>query len=323
MDVLVIGGTGNLSSDYIEALSGAGHHVALLNRGSKAPPAGAEQLTADRNDAAGVAAALGERRFDVAIDFLCFSPDQMTSALALIAPRCGQWIFISSATVYRKPHELPVREDHPLGNDASQYARDKQACEELLRTNCPVPWTIVRPSHTFSRCWIPSPLHGFDYTVTARILAGKPIIVHDEGHSLWALTASEDFAQALLGLTGNARAHGRAVHITTDEVRTWNGIYQELAWLLKATPEIVHIPTSFLCQHDPAAEGKLAGDKAHHGLFDNQLIRELVPGWQCEFNLHRSLKRSLDWFAADPARQHINTDADAAIDAVISAWRSV
>ena len=138
----------------------------------------------------------------------------------------GQFIFISSATVYRRPPPCYiVTEDTPLGNDYWPYAQAKIACEELLvreHRERKFPVTIVRPSSTYGPTKVPTAI-GSGHTVVDRMRRGRPVLVHGDGQSLWTLTHNTDFAKALVGLLGNARAVGEAFHITSDEVLTWDG----------------------------------------------------------------------------------------------------
>ena len=66
--------------------------------------------------------------------------------------------------------------------------------------------------------------------------------MHGDGTSLWVVTHAEDLAKGLLGLFGNPKAIGQAFHITTDEVITWNQLYQTIAEALGAEANMVHIP---------------------------------------------------------------------------------
>jgi nucleoside-diphosphate-sugar epimerase len=320
MKVLVLGGTGNISTAVVRDLAGRGHDVTILTRGQRPAPVGIAAVVADRGDAAAMAAACGDAAFDAVVDFLCFTPEDAAVAHAAFAGRCAQYVCISSATVYAKPHRVPVREDDPTGNPASDYAQAKLATERWLmeRHGDGFPVTVVRPSHTFGETWIPSPISGVDWTVAARILAGKPIVVHDDGRSLWALTPAADFAAALAGLLGNAAAPGEAVHITTDEVLSWNGIYQELGFALGAEPAIVHVPSDAIADKYPDLRPKLHGDKAHHGCFDNAKVKRLVPGWQCKTRLREALQASVDWFRAHPERQVVSAAANQVIEDLIA-----
>ena len=324
MDILIIGGTGNISRAVVENLRDTEHSITLLNRGSTPAPDGTTQIVCDRSNGPALAAALGNTHFHCVIDFLCFTPADAAILHEAINGRCDHYMFISSATVYAKPHDIPVRETAAKGNPVSDYAQQKLATEEwlLARQEEGFPVTIVRPSHTFGEQWIPSPISKADFTIAKRILDGKPIIIHDEGYSLWALTAADDFARALLGLVGKNETIGEAYHITTDEVMTWRSIYHSIGEGLGKKPDIVYIPSSFIETHHPELRAGLTGDKANNAVFDNTKIKQAVPGWHCELTVHAALPRTIQWFLADPARQNINPENDQRVDALIQAWQA-
>jgi nucleoside-diphosphate-sugar epimerase len=321
MEILVIGGSGNISAAVVDRLLANGHQLTLFNRGTSSTPC--THVRGDRHDGAAFTRLMEGRRYDAVIDFLCYTPAHAAMAHTALRGRCGHYVFISSATVYRKPHRLPVREDDPKGNDQSEYATAKLACEHDLMAlhGHDFPVSVVRPSHTFGETWIPSPISGCDFTVCARVLAGKPVVVHDDGRSLWALTAADDFARGLAGLIGNPLALGEDFHITTDEVLSWNGIYQEIGFALGRPIELVTMPSAFIAERHPDLGPKLLGDKAHHGCFDNCKIKAAVPSFACHSSLRQALRRSLTWFRADPARQTVDAEADRRQDELIAAWR--
>ncbi|MDR2591839.1 MAG: NAD-dependent epimerase/dehydratase family protein [Chitinispirillales bacterium] len=326
MDILIIGGTGNISSEATELLISQNHNLTLLNTGRHPTPRGCRHIKADRFNPQEFENALKDLSFDAVLDFMAFTPDNCRNAYKTLRGRTAQYIFISSATVYAKPHtKLPITEETPRGNPFWPYAQDKTACEEYLESvmGDGFPVTIVRPSHTFGRTWIPSPINGSGFTVAARILAGKGFIIHDKGESLWTLTASSDFAKGLAGLVGNKAAVGEAFHITSDEALSWNDIYKELGAALGAEKiNPVHIPTSFIVKRYPDALGKLLGDKAENGVFDNSKIKRFVPGFKCEKNFATAIRESVAWFMEKdkPERREIDLDEDGLIEAIIGAW---
>jgi nucleoside-diphosphate-sugar epimerase len=325
MDVLFIGGTGNLSADCAALLRQRGHRVTLLTRGRLPVPAGYEALRADHADAAAMLAALNGRSFAAVVNFIGYDVPDVRLDAELFRGRTRQYVFISTTVVYRKPPaRLPVTEAAPLGNEFSDYGRKKQACEDFLlerwrTTGFPV--TIVRPSHTYSCQWIPNPVTSVGYTVAARLEQGRPVFVHDDGQGLWTLTASADFAVGLAGLLGQAAAIGECFQITADEVLTWNQILAEVALALGVErPHLVHIPSEFIAQVEPIMRDKLLGDKAHPGVFDNAKIKRAVPDFACPTSFRTGIRRSLAWFKADPARCQVNPQIDGIFDRVITAW---
>ena len=121
------------------------------------------------------------------------------------------------------------------------------------------PITIVRPSLTYDTV-IPIAIGGWtDYGIIQRMRRGEKIIVHGDGTSLWTITHAEDFARGFVGLIGHQQAIGHAFHITSDEMLTWDQIYQAVAQQPVRKRRIVHIPSDFLAQFDEGLHGRLAG----------------------------------------------------------------
>ncbi len=325
MKILFIGGTGNISAECVELVCRRGHNVYILTRGHKPVPDNVRALHADRYDYSSMRQALSNSTFDVVVNFLGFTPAELKIDYELLRDRIGHYVFISSTVVYAKPlPELPVTEHTPLGNPFSEYAQNKIACETQLqqwhqRENFPV--TIVRPSHTYSCSWIPNAVASGDYTFAARLERGKPVFVHDNGQSLWTLTAASDFAVGLAGLLGKKETVGETYHITSDEVLTWNQIYHEIARALGVSePQAIQIPTGFICETEAKMTAKLLGDKAENGVFDNAKIKREVPDYQCRTNFRDGIRKSVEWFKAVPERQVINPEVDQIYDRVIAAW---
>ena len=136
MKILFIGGTGIISSACSRLAIARGHELYLLNRGQTAKrpfPAGAHVLNGDIRDAASARAALKDHKFDVVVDWIAFTPDQIETDLNLFRGRTDQYVFISSASAYQKPvGNLPITESTPLANPVWEYSRNKIACEERL-----------------------------------------------------------------------------------------------------------------------------------------------------------------------------------------------
>ena len=269
MKALFIGGTGVISTAVGALALARGWELTLLNRGTNAAraPRGARVLTADIHDEAAVKAALGDERFDVAVDFIAFTEEDVQRDVRLFAGRAAQYIFISSASAYQKPvAALPITESTPLANPYWQYSRDKIACENFLMERYReegFPVTIVRPSHTYCGGKAVVALHGARgcWQTLARIRAGKPVIIPGDGTSLWTATHADDFAVGFVGLMGNPHALGTAVHITTDEGMTWNQIYAVLASAMGAPLCAAYVASKFLavCGRAAAAPAERSG----------------------------------------------------------------
>ena len=325
MKVLFIGGTGFISTAVSRMAIADGFELYLLNRGSRtADLLGSHGLTADIHRPDEVRDALQGLEFDVVVDWIAYTPDDIERDLALFRGRVGQFVFISSASAYQKPpaHYL-VTESTPLHNPYWDYSRDKIACEERLmraRRDEGFPVTIVRPSMTYD--WnLPIAVGGWGtYTLADRLLNGRPIIVHGDGSSLWVVTHADDFARGFLGLLGNERAVGEAFHITTDEVLTWEQIYRTIAEALGVEARVVHVPSDFIAQVAPHLTGSLLGDKTWSAVFDNSKIRSFVPGFEATIPFEDGIRRTLEWFAADAERRVVDGAVNAEMDRILDAY---
>jgi nucleoside-diphosphate-sugar epimerase len=325
MRLLIIGGTGNISSEFAGAAIARGIEVFILTRGNRNPSEGATALIADAADPASVARATSGMNFDAVVDFLCYEPARANEAVRLFSGRTGQYVFISSASVYQKPPRRHVIDERtPLCNPFWQYARDKIACEHLFmgafhQTGFPV--TIVRPSHTYGPSWIPTAFVSSDFTVASRMLEGKEVIVPGDGQSLWTLTHARDFAVGLLGLLGRTEARGEAFTIAGDDVHTWDAIHRIVADALGVEPRIVHIPSEFIAAVDAAMGERLLGDKAYSSIFDCTKLKRLVPEFSTTIPLARGVEESVAWRLADRTRMSVNGGMDERIVRILSAWR--
>jgi nucleoside-diphosphate-sugar epimerase len=213
-----------------------------------------------------------------------------------------------------------VTEETPLENPFWEYSRNKIACEQLLMKayrQKRFPVTIVRPSHTYDRTHLP--IHG-SYTTLERMRRGQKVIVHGDGSSLWTLTHHVDFAKGFLGLLGHPRAIGEAFQITSDEVLTWNQIFELTAQAAGVTPELVHVPSELIAAFDPEWGADLLGDKAHSMIFDNTKIKSLVPDFKATIPFANGVKEPVAWLDAHPPSQHIDADFNALVDRILAAY---
>jgi nucleoside-diphosphate-sugar epimerase len=322
--VLFIGGSGQISSACSRRAVDLGIELYVLNRGrtsSRPLPPEARVLQGDIRDPASARAAIGDLEFDAVADFVAFTPEHVQADIDLFAGRTGQYVFISSASAYQKPvGRLPIVESTPLRNPIWPYSQDKIACEELLvraYREDGFPATIVRPSHTYDHANLP-----FDggWTVVERMRQGREVVVHGDGTSLWTLTHHVDFAKAFVGLLGHPQAIGDSFHITSDEVLTWNQIYELVAAAAGAEPRLVHVTSDAIFAADERWGRSLLGDKAHSVIFDNAKVRALVPDYVATIPFAQGAREIVAWHDEDPARRAVDERVDALMDALVARY---
>ena len=328
MKVLFIGGTGNISAASSRLAISQGIDLYLLTRGrSPVKIDGAKTLTANHSDKEAVKKATEGHTWDVVVNWVAFTQADVERDFELFNGKTRQYIFISSASAYQKPGGHPVvTESTPLYNPYWQYSRDKIACEDFLTRMFReegFPITIVRPSLTYDKV-IPVPMIGWkDFTIIDRIRKGKEVIIHGDGTSIWTITHSEDFAKGFVGLLGHRQAIGHSFHITSDELMNWNQIFEWVAEAAGAPLKAVHIPSDFIGRFDEHAYGSLLGDKAQSVIFDNSKIKRFVPGFKATIPFSEGIKRTIDWFEAEPGRISMNPEKGALVEKIISAYKKL
>jgi nucleoside-diphosphate-sugar epimerase len=330
MKVLFIGGTGTISSEVSKLAVQNGFELYLLNRGNRSElaPSEARLITCDIRDEENAKHVLKNYEFDVVVDWVCYNPEQVKSDIKLFKGKTDQYIFISSATVYKRPPEhYLVDESVPLSNPHWPYANDKIACEEILMKEyreSGFPVTIVRPSYTYSKTTIPHIFnsHKYHWTIIDRMRKGKKLIVPGDGTSLQIMTHSADLAKGFLGLLGNKQAIGQSFQITSDEVLTWNKLTNIMGEAAGAEPDIFHISSDFVCAFSEERRGQILSDTSLSIVYDNSKIKSFVSGYKASIPFAEGIKQSIDWYDSHPGLRNVDEDFNKLIDKIISAYET-
>lgn len=329
MKALFIGGTGTISMAITRSLAkDSNWELYLLNRGNRQAelPENVKVIQADINDEAAVAEKLRDMEFDCVCDFIGFVPAQVERDYRLFAGKTKQYMYISSASAYNKPcRDYRITEGTALANPYWEYSRNKIVCERFLMDRYEkdgFPVTIVRPSHTYDDRSIPMGVHGDkgSWQVVKRMLAGKPVLMHGDGTSLWTMTYNEDFAKGFIGLMGNQHAIGEAVQITSDETLAWNQIYQAIADALGVEFKPYYVASEYLAAvSNYDFTGSLLGDKANSVVFENTKLKRLVPDFVCTVRFDQGVRKVIENCMAHPEYQVEDPEFDAFCDKVIDA----
>lgn len=330
MRILMIGGTGTISSAITRQLAASGHDLWLLNRGHRKNevPANVKQIIADIDDTDEVLRQIGDTQFDAVCEFIGFLPSQVERDIRLFKGRTRQYVYISSASAYNKPAASHyITEGTTLANPYWEYSRNKIACEELLLKTWReegFPITIVRPSHTYCERAVPVSVHGpkGSWQVLKRMMEGKQVLVNGDGSSLWTVTWNEDFARGFIGLLGTPKAIGEAFQIMSDEQLSWNQIYQCVANALGVAFKPYYVASDFLAATSPKEwdfTGNLLGDKSLTVMFDCTKLKRAVPEFQATTRFDEGVRKCVAYILAHPELQVEDPEFDAWCDKVIAA----
>lgn len=331
MKILLIGGTGTISTAISQRLADLNHELYLLNRGNlnETLPSHIQFIKADINNEKEAEEKLSGMEFDAVCDFIGFVKPQLERDYRLFNGKTRQFVYISSASAYNKPpRDYVINEGTSLANPYWEYSRNKIECEEYLmkmyRENG-FPVTIVRPSHTYCEKSVPLGVHGKNgsWQVIKRMLEGKPVIIHGDGTSLWTMTDSRDFAKGFIGLLGNPHTIGEAFQITSDVTLTWNQIYKTIADCLKVKFKPYYVSSAFLAAvSDYDFEGSLTGDKSNSVVFDNTKLKKAVPDFAPSIRFEEGVGRTLEYVLSHKECQVEDPEFDSWCDKVINAMET-
>lgn len=113
MKILILGGTRFLGKALVETLLQAGHTPTLFNRGQTNPDLfpKVKTLIGDRD---GDLESLKRRKWDAVIDTSGFVPRITRQSAKFLSGKCGQYVFISSVSVYNDFRTPDITESYPL-----------------------------------------------------------------------------------------------------------------------------------------------------------------------------------------------------------------
>ncbi|MCB1624365.1 MAG: NAD-dependent epimerase/dehydratase family protein [Pseudomonadales bacterium] len=152
LKILILGGTRFIGIHMAELAIARGHRLTFFNRGrtkSDLFPE-VERILGDRN---GKLDGLRDRQWDAVIDNSGYVPRHVRLSAELLAPNVGQYVFISSISVY-PDFSKPRDEQSPVGKilneaveevDAETYGPLKALCEVAAESAMPGRTTVLRP----------------------------------------------------------------------------------------------------------------------------------------------------------------------------------
>ena len=306
MKILFIGGTGRLSKDVAKLAADYENEVYLLTRGTLLR----KQYVDDRyhmiygniRDVDDTTKILEGYSFAAVIDFITYNVQQLENTLDVIDGRYNQYIFISTATVYKRiPGEVVSEDRSKTGNDKWDYARNKYLCEKKIEDyfkNRAETYTIIRPGVTYGNTRIPYPIITQDtqkeYSFLYRILHDMPIPVYDDGNIAATITHTRDFAKGVVGLMGNKAAYGQAFHITSDEKLYWGDVLDVLEAVTGKKIVRLNVSQEEIYKEIPYYKDILLGDKGVPFQLDNTKILKAVEGLSFDVMLSDGLRETVE-----------------------------
>ena len=153
LKLLIMGGTGFIGPHIVAAAVKRGHTITLFNRGKTHPGLfpDLEKLHGDRKTDL---SALEGRKWDAVVDTAAYIPGDVTRSATLLAPNVGQYLLVSTVSVYAKLDKPGLDESAPLATttepDAQKvtnenYGALKVLCEKAAEAAMPGRVCVIRP----------------------------------------------------------------------------------------------------------------------------------------------------------------------------------
>jgi nucleoside-diphosphate-sugar epimerase len=328
MKLLLVGGTGVLSTAITQEALKKNIEVYMINRGSrmKLIPPDVHLLKADIKNRNQVLSLLSDMYFDAVIDCICYTEKDIAYSFNLFKNRTNQYVFISSCAVYNTTICNVCEEDSPKVLPIWEYSIDKNRSEEFLiqlanthQTN----YTIIRPAVTYGDTRIPygiMPPYGCHWTLVERILHGKPIITWNNGANRCNITHVDDFAVGVVGLLGNKQAYNEAFNVVGDETPSWREVLDTLSELLNMEIKTFDIPSDYYAKEIPSRKGEILGGRSIDAINSNKKIKSVVKNVKQNITLKEGLKKTIDYYKKHNYIYGIDYAFDADTDRIIAKY---
>tara|TARA_B100001013_G_scaffold329622_1_gene244040 strand:- start:227 stop:1231 length:1005 start_codon:yes stop_codon:yes gene_type:complete len=325
MRVVVVGGTGNISTGIVKALLEFGHEVNVFTRGkrSSALPDGVRFIEGDRKERAAFEETMQAEQFDAAIDMISYNDEDAESSIRAFRG-VKHFIHCSTVCTYGGPlSELPATEECEL-RPTTDYGRNKvKADTALMRAHVDgvLPVTILKPAHTFGPGWSVLRQFGGDPQWLDRIRKGKPIIVSGDGTNLWSVCSSDDVGLGFAGAVGKEVCFGEIYNVTHPEFMSWDDYHRRAADAIGCSIEIVHVPAEVLLEVCPERCSLLGSQGQWNQCYDVSKLMRDVPEFRPRVTFEEAIQAGVT--GMEDRGEWKNSDEDTWEDEIIAAQREV
>jgi len=317
LNILILGGTGFTGPFQVNYALARGHKVTLFNRGKRPSPewpGAVEQLFGDRNT--GDLKSLQGRKWDVCIDNPTSLPFWVRDAGKVLAGNVGQYLFISTISVYADGGKPGIDEDDALaiykGKDAmaetqeslradieNLYGPLKALSEAEAHKQFGDRVTIVRPGY------IVGPRDETDrFTYWPhRVAAGGEMLVPGDGLDPVQIIDGRDLGEWMIRLA-EAGTVGAFNAVGPKNPLTMDAMLRACQTATGGKPKYTHVTPEFLEAQKvpelPIWVSRKSGDFAGYGAVSN--ARAIQAGLTYR-PLETTVTDLMAWFRSQPAER--------------------
>jgi len=318
LKILILGGTGFTGPHQVRYALSRGHRVTLFNRGRQPHdwPGAVEELIGDRNTSD--LKALEAGRWDVCIDNPTTLPFWVRDAGRALHDKVGQYIFISTISVYAASDQ-PADERAAVlsyaGKDAmaetsetlrasggSLYGPLKAVCEQEAALQFPGMTTVIRPGRIVGP---DDETDRFTYW-PVRLARGGEVLAPGDGSDPVQFIDARDLAEWTIRVA-EARVLGVFNAIGPAQPLTMRAMLSEIAAGIQAEPRLTWVSADFLKAQKVSPWRDLPvwipGQGDHAGFHRRDIRRALGAGLVFR-PLPQTAADTLAWFKTLPQDRH-------------------
>ena len=326
MRIVVVGGTGIISSSIVEALAQSGHEVAVFNRGQRSGtlPQGVRYLRGDRSDRTAFEATMQAGRFDVAIDMICFTAADAASSLRAFRG-VKQLIHTSTCATFGGPlTEMPADETTPLQPN-TDYGRNKMAADDLLlaaHRRGEIAVTVFKPYYIWAPGMFICRQLGQDRRWIDRMRRGLPLLVTGGGQLLMHQCHADDVAIAYAASVDRACCLGQTYIVTSPHAMTWQEYHERIGAALGYAVTLVDAPADLLLSVWPQNTKLLAWETQWSHVYSLERIRRDIPEFRPRITLEEGIAPCIAWMEANGLIEDAlgDTTEDSIVAAIDGLW---
>lgn len=248
---LVIGGTLFIGRALVEQLLERGDDVVIMHRGHGTPfGKRVGEIRCDRNDIAAVQATLAGKTFDAVYDNVFdwqrgTSAAQVSAAATAMAKGLRRYVFTSSVAVYHPGGEYGEDVDLVPTDYPNKYGAQKADSERALFAlgrEKGIPVATLRPAFIYGE-HNPFEREAFFWD---RLVAGRPIIIPEDGLATLQWVYSQDVARAAILASEKDVAVGHAYNLANYPPITQIAFVRLLAKVAGKDAQLVHVPRELI-----------------------------------------------------------------------------
>ena len=297
MRVVVIGGTGNISTSIVRLLQQRGHDVTCFNRGLTAKvPDGVRQIIGDRKDRENFERVMQQEQFEGVIDMRCYNAEDAESDVRAFRG-CKQFVFTSTTCTYGVDTDwMPVTENHPLRAHTPYGIKKAEAESVFMKAYWAegFPVVILRPSTTYGNKLGLLRQISTKFDWIDRIRKGKPILVSGDGKAIHQFLHVDDAAYGFVGALEHEHCVGQAYNLVRDDWVQFDEYHRTMMDILGKHVPMVGIPLETLIAIDPKQFGIAASEFSYNDWYSCEKVYRDIPEFRPKISLKDGMTSVLE-----------------------------